>query len=169
MKRKPRWKSYFSWGVVLGGLGLAGLMVGLLVAGLILLKPVGSPSQSAATTPMVTLIAAPTLTPVISIPTTGASTATPTSDPSQQPPPSGPIQIGTYVQIGDTGGAGLRLRSDPGVSSTPLFLGMESEVYQVTKGPQQKDGYTWWFLVAPYDKNRSGWAAADYLVVIQRP
>jgi hypothetical protein len=167
MKNKSWWKSNFSWGVLLGGLGLAGLMVGLLIAGLILLRP--SEFQTVGATPIVTLIAAPTLTPVISIPTARATDATPTSSPSQQSSSSGPIQIGTYVQIGDTGGAGLRLRSDPGVSSTPLFLGMESEVYQVTKGPQQKDGYTWWFLVAPYDKNRSGWAAADYLVVIQRP
>ncbi|MDD5371451.1 MAG: hypothetical protein PHQ40_20425, partial [Anaerolineaceae bacterium] len=167
MKSKPWWKSFFSWGVVLGGLGVGGVLVVLLITALILLHPAGLRIMAA--TPVVTLIPAPTLTPAIAIPTNGISTATPTLSPSQQSPASGSIQIGTYVQIGDTGGAGLRIRSDPGVSSSALFLGLESEVYQVTKGPQQKDGYTWWYLVAPYDKNRSGWAAANYLVVIQRP
>ena len=167
--KELRWKSYFSWGVILGGLGLAGLMVGLLVAGFVFLRPIGSPLQAAGATPIVTLIAAPTLTPVIAISTAVTSVPTPTPGPSQEPSRSGPISIGMYVQIGDTGGAGLRLRSDPGVSGPPLFLGINSEVYQITEGPQQKDGYTWWHLVAPYDKNRSGWAAANYLVVIQRP
>ena len=167
MKNKPWWKSFFSWGVVLGGLGLGGVMIGLLIAGIILIRPTGL--QTAAATPMVTLIPAPTLTPAISVPTIGTSFVTPSPSPSQHSPSIGPIQIGTYVQIGDTGGAGLHIRSDPGVSSSALFLGMESEVYQVTKGPEERDGYTWWFLVAPYDNNRSGWAAANYLVVIQRP
>jgi hypothetical protein len=74
-----------------------------------------------------------------------------------------------YVQISSTGGSGLRLHAEPGTSSKALFLGMESEVYLVQDGPQQKDGFTWYYLVAPYDKSRSGWAASNYLVVIQKP
>ena len=72
-----------------------------------------------------------------------------------------------YVQIYGTGGDGLRLRSEPGIESSILFLGYESEAFQVTDGPQLVDGYTWWYLTAPYDKERSGWAVADFLRVVQ--
>ncbi len=77
--------------------------------------------------------------------------------------------MGVYVQITGTNGDGLRIRSAPGVSSTPLFLGMDSEVFLVKDGPREADGYTWWFLTAPYDTNRSGWAAASYLSLVQTP
>jgi hypothetical protein len=74
-----------------------------------------------------------------------------------------------YVQITGTGGAGLRLRNSPGVNSPPLFLGMDSEAFQVTDGPQTADGFTWFHLVAPYDKQRAGWAVSNYLSIIQQP
>jgi hypothetical protein len=76
------------------------------------------------------------------------------------------FNIGSYVQINRTGGLGLRIRSGPGTSSPQLFLGMDAEVFEITEGPIDADGFTWWNLVAPYDKNRSGWAASDYLDVI---
>jgi hypothetical protein len=31
------------------------------------------------------------------------------------------------------------------------------------------DGYVWWYLVAPYDETRVGWAAADFLSYIAEP
>ncbi len=34
---------------------------------------------------------------------------------------------------------------------------------------KQADGYTWWYLVAPYDSTRAGWAAADFLAVVPSP
>ena len=49
------------------------------------------------------------------------------------------------------------------------FLGAESEVFQVKDGPRSADSLTWWYLVAPYDANRNGWAAADFLAVIEKP
>jgi hypothetical protein len=49
------------------------------------------------------------------------------------------------------------------------FLGLEAEVFQVSDGPRQVDGYTWWFLVAPYDASVQGWAVANYLAVVQNP
>jgi len=61
------------------------------------------------------------------------------------------------------------LRSEPGLKGTVRFLGLEAEVFQVYDGPQQADGYTWWFLVAPYDANVQGWAVANYLNVVQNP
>lgn len=77
------------------------------------------------------------------------------------------FQIGSVVQIYNTEGAGLRLRSNPGTSSSIQFIGEELELFTVVNGPTEQDGYTWWYLESPYDKTRSGWAAADYLQLIE--
>lgn len=77
------------------------------------------------------------------------------------------IQIGSVVQIFNTGGAGLRLRSNPGTSSSIQFIGEELEPFSVINGPVEQDGYVWWYLESPYDPSRSGWAAAEYLQLIQ--
>lgn len=79
------------------------------------------------------------------------------------------IGIGGYVQISGTEGEGLRLRAAPGLNGDPVFLGYDEEVFQVREGPQAADGYTWWYLVAPYDENRAGWAASDFLSAIPSP
>ena len=81
----------------------------------------------------------------------------------------GAFALGVYVQISGTEGQGLHLRAQPGLDSSPLDLGYDSEVFQITGGPQQADGYTWWYLTAPYDQSRSGWAVQDYLSVIPSP
>jgi hypothetical protein len=101
------------------------------------------------------------------------STATPgpTSTPSPQvtSTPVGQIGIGAYVQITGTEGAGLRIRKEPGQTGETVFLGEEEETFVVKDGPKEADGHTWWYLVAPYDDTRAGWAAADYLTAIPRP
>jgi hypothetical protein len=110
-----------------------------------------------------TVIPAPTSTPFV---------PTSTPDPNQQTTPTpapGSIYVGGYAQITGTGGDGLRLRAAPGLNAEPLFLGYDSEVFQVEDGPQQADGYTWWYLVALYDKSRAGWAAANFLGYIPSP
>ena len=78
-----------------------------------------------------------------------------------------PEKIGALEQR--TEGQGLHLRAQPGLDNAPQFLGYDAEVYQITGGPQQADGYTWWYLTAPYDQARSGWAVQDYLTVIPSP
>jgi hypothetical protein len=67
------------------------------------------------------------------------------------------------VSISGTGGDGLRLRSQPGLSSVVNFIALENEVFEVQAGPQVSDGYTWWYLVNPFDQSRVGWGAANYL------
>jgi hypothetical protein len=47
------------------------------------------------------------------------------------------------------------------------FVANESEVFQVIDGPVKKDNLIWWKLVTPYDQARQGWAAADYLSLIE--
>ena len=103
-------------------------------------------------------------------PPTSTSAPTPTGTPSGTvTPPPGQIGVGGYVQITGTEGQGLRIRSAPGLNSDTVFRGDESETFQVKDGPQVADGYTWWYLVAPYDTTRAGWAAADYLAVVPSP
>ncbi len=110
---------------------------------------------------------APTATLPSSTPTMEADlTASP-----QVPSPSdkGAIALGAYVQISGTGGDGLRLRAGPDLESAILLIGSEAEVFLVADGPIDADGYTWWYLVGPYDESRAGWAVANFLVVVQNP
>jgi hypothetical protein len=106
---------------------------------------------------------------------TGTNTPSPTqTEPIQNTeeppaPPEGELDVGDFVKISGTGGAGLRLRSQPGLDYQPRFLGVEDEVFQIESGPQDSDGYTWWYLVAPFDPERGGWAVSNYLQVIQEP
>ncbi len=142
-----------------------GLLIGIflfaaLFAAVSFFKPEKGLAQSV--TPVLTIIPAPTSTPLI--PT---AAATPTATPGGIGPTVGGIGVGMFVQISGTEGNGLRLRKDPGTKSDILFLGYESEVFKVTDGPVDMDGYTWWHLTASYDENRNGWAASNYLAVIE--
>jgi hypothetical protein len=118
-------------------------------------------------TAVITVIPAPTATLPGSTPT-AAQIATPT--PSETPSPlPGSIALGAYVQITGTGGDGLRLRNGPSLNGEVRFLGLEAEVFLVQDGPIEANDYTWWYLVAPYDEKREGWAVAPYLETIQNP
>lgn len=114
---------------------------------------------------VLTVIPPPTSTP-LSLPTATLDPNLPTATPVFMP---GEIAVGSYVQIKGTDGEGLRLRSGPGLGSDQLFLGMDSEVFLVKDGPSLADGYTWFYLVAPYDANRAGWAASNFLNLIPPP
>jgi len=107
-----------------------------------------------------TILAPPTATFVPSPTPTPAGTVT---------PPPGQFAIGAYVQITGTGTDGLRIRSAAGLNTDTVFRGEESETFQIKDGPQQVDGHTWWYVVAPYDATRAGWAAADFLAVVPSP
>lgn len=111
-----------------------------------------------------TIIPGPTSTPRVQ--------NTPTFNPAftgSTTPLPGVIAINLYVQITGTEGEGLRFRTEPGLDGKPLFMGFDAEVFKVKDGPREADGYTWWYLVANYDETRSGWAAANYLVVVPYP
>ncbi|MHC1741257.1 MAG: hypothetical protein AB9897_09135 [Anaerolineaceae bacterium] len=77
------------------------------------------------------------------------------------------IQINLYVQISGTSGVGLNIRNEPGLAGEKHFLANESEVFLVVDGPISQDNLIWWKLKAPYDQQRQGWAAADYLGLIE--
>ena len=100
---------------------------------------------------------------------TSSAPPTPTIDPfAPSPTPTG-LAFGDYVQIAGTEGQGLRIRANPGLDGEFVFLGYDSEVFVIQDGPQTVDGYVWWYLVAPYDDTRAGWAAADFLSFIPAP
>ena len=113
---------------------------------------------------------APADVTVIAI-STSTSSAPPTAtiDPfAPSPTPTG-LAVGNYAQITGTEGQGLRIRATPGLDGEFVFLGYDSEVFIIKDGPQTLDGYVWWYLVAPYDDTRAGWAAADFLSFIPAP
>ncbi len=112
-----------------------------------------------------TVIPAPTGTPRALPPTLTPLPPTPTLPPT---PGVGEFGLGVYVRV-DTGGAALRVRAEPGLNSAPLFLAFDEEVFLISDGPRQADGYTWWYLTASYDEARRGWAAQDFLHIISSP
>lgn len=152
-------KLFNKW-VILGALSLAGF---LLLVTLVLIRwgnPLQSPDVGFAPADL-TVIVAPTATPDV--------TPTATVDPfAPSPTPTG-LAVGTYAQITGTNGEGLRIRSAPGLTGDLVFLGFDTEVFLVQDGPREADGYVWWYIVAPYDQNRAGWAAADFLTYIPAP
>jgi hypothetical protein len=107
-------------------------------------------------TAVLNIIPGPTQTPL--------PTSTPQAVDAVQPTPNANgFGVGIYVQISRTGGDGLRFRALPGVNSETLFVAFEPEVFFIQSGPEIGDGYTWWYLSAPYDQTRIGWAAENFL------
>jgi hypothetical protein len=122
-----------------------------------------TPTAQTTLTPLaVTILLAPTETPVTIVPT---SIFTPTPSPELGPLP-GIMGIGAYAKVSNTGGAGLRIRQSATTDSLTQFIAMDEEVFKIIGGPVDKNGFTWWQLEANYDKNRTGWAAEEYLTVI---
>jgi hypothetical protein len=113
------------------------------------------------------IIEAPTETPLVPI---GMATPLPAPTSSQQvPPPSSNIAIGDYVQVSGTGGDGLRLHKEAGVSSEVRYIAIEAQLFLVKDGPIDSDGYIWWLLQDPYTENTEGWGVGNYLVIVQNP
>lgn len=145
---------------------LAGILagIGMFCASILLVsygKQASAPAEPRPTA-IITIIFAPTSTPTLP----AGFLITPTATPDNGVVIGG-IGKGLYVQISGTGGDGLRLRATASTSGEIRFLGYESEVFLVTDGPKNADGYIWWYLTAPYDESRSGWAVAEYLAPIQ--
>ncbi|HNN14828.1 MAG TPA: hypothetical protein PKL78_14805, partial [Anaerolineales bacterium] len=140
-------KPYLNRFVIIGVLAVAGTLtlVTLILIGWT--SPRFSPDVGFAPADL-TMIPAPTHTPAASATPTVDPLATPTLDPTV-------ININGYAQITGTGGDGLRIRSAPGLNSDTVFRGEEAEVFVVKDGPQNADGYIWWYLVAPYDDTRA--------------
>ncbi len=159
MKKKSSW----NWALnpwVIGGSVFLGIF--LFFATLLLLWNTRSdPYPGVSGTAVVNIIYSPTDTP---IPIVTTQELEPTGIPSDST-----ISVGQQIQISGTGGSGLRLRFQAGLNSEVRLLGAEGEIFLVMDGPQEVDGYTWWYLENPQDRNRRGWAVADYLTLTENP
>jgi len=113
-------------------------------------------------TPILILIYAPTASITITPPTETAEPLN-TSTPTLSPEASGSLTLGSLVEVYGTEGDGLRMRDNVGLDSKIVFIAVESEVFELRDGPVQKDGYEWWFLVNPYNLDKTGWAVSTYL------
>lgn len=166
MRRNPRrtlpLNGLIDLRVVGGAVVIASLLIAVTLGLLLVTRPPKS-QPAGQVTAVLTLIAANTPTSG-----TGAVQMTPASGETQMPtPPPGELAIGAFVQIVGTGGDGLRMRDQPGLAAQVLMLGSEAEVFRVEDGPKEADGYTWWYLVGPFDSSRRGWAAVNFLQVVQ--
>lgn len=150
----------FAWGwIVLGALMGVGLLL-LLILFLFWMRP--SHPLLEKNPAVLTVIALPTLTLAPPTPEILSISETAVISP-------GALGIGVYAQVIGTDGDGLRLRTGAGLDQEPLFLGLDGEVFLVIDGPQVVDGYTWYFLSAPYDENRKGWAVTNFLEIVENP
>lgn len=165
MKNKPSFlgvlKSNWLWAVLGVLLGVIALLV-LVALGYFTRQ---ARAEMFPATPILILITAPTPSIIIPPPT---ATIEISFTPSPSPPPEadGSLSPGRLVEVYGTEGDGLRLRNNTGLDSKIVFIAVESEVFELREGPVEKDGYEWWFLVNPYNLEKTGWAVSTYLRTI---
>ena len=153
------------WAVVGGILG-CGILITLLTIGYLTRASAGA---ALIVEPKLTVLYAATPTSLHETKQALTQTPAPTPSPTYPPLPEGVFQLGELVAVSGTGGDGLRLRNEPGLSSVISSLALENEVFEIKGGPAAEDGYTWWYLVNPYDPEAAGWAAANYLRTFGSP
>jgi hypothetical protein len=154
---------FLSLGVILGALVVG---FGLFLA-LALVVNFSRPTRMpvGVVTAALTVVPLPSATPTL----TPLPEATQPSDDNPPEPPPGELALGAFVKVSGTEGAGLRLRIKPGLEFEPVYLGMEDEIFKIEAGPEQTNDYIWWYLIAPFDPDRSGWAVSNYLEAVQEP
>ena len=144
-----------AWGA-LGGLALACVALG---AGLLIRPNLAGPES----TPVLTVFPGPTATF-----TPPDTTDTPQPSATSSPPPSSnELAVGSFVAVSGTEGDGLRMRDGPSLADTIVRLAVENEVFQIEDGPQESDGYIWWYVVNPYDPEITGWVVSNYLRLVE--
>lgn len=82
---------------------------------------------------------------------------------TQTPNLPGVYSTGMIVEIANTGGDGLRIRSGPSFNDVPLYLGQEGEVFIIIDGPNIVESTIWWKIKSESDANKLGWAVQEYL------
>ena len=157
VKKKPVDIVIIAWALIVCIIGIIYLI--LLFTGLAF-------KEETALTPKANI----TIIPAVLVPTIDSNflIISPTPTQSADQAVSDQIILEYYVQITGTGGNGLRLRANPGTDADVNFIAAELEVFKVIGGPIQTGDYIWWQLIAPYDANRQGWAASEFLGVIEQ-
>lgn len=76
-----------------------------------------------------------------------------------------PITVGAGVVVAGVGDQELNIRNLPGISQSQiLFRAPEGSLFDITGGPQEADGFSWW-KVRDRQFQVEGWAVANYLQV----
>jgi hypothetical protein len=156
-------KNILTGKVLIASMGVAGILLCGSLAYILVRRPAAVPPYLTPGSAILTVIPAPTSTPRPIPPTLTPFPATATTSPTPAP---GQFAVGVYVQVTNTGGEGLNIHTEPGVATKVVFAGNDSEVFLITDGPVEAEGFTWWRLTASYDTTRSGWAVQNYLSVI---
>ena len=55
------------------------------------------------------------------------------------------------------------MREGAGTDFTPRFVAEEGQTFLVQAGPEDADGYQWWYIVNPDEFELQGWAANLFL------
>jgi hypothetical protein len=79
------------------------------------------------------------------------------------------IAIGRYVQVANTGGYGLSLRSGPGENYTRMDIAQEGEVFIVVDGPTMAGDSEWWKIQDRENVEREWWAVGNFLEPVEHP
>ncbi len=76
-----------------------------------------------------------------------------------------PITVGAGVVVAGVGDQELNIRNLPGLSQSQiLFRAPEGSLFEISAGPQEADGFSWW-KVRDRQFQVEGWAVANYLKV----
>lgn len=106
--------------------------------------------------------------PTATTPGTGTSPVAPTS-PGEATEPDGGEQPGIYlgatVEVANTDGAGVNVRSEATTSSEVLSVFLDGTQVQVIDGPVEAEGFVWWQITG--NEVTAGWIVSDYLIVIE--
>lgn len=144
------------FGILLGGL----LFVGALIV--ITGSALQNDPPSAAALAQMTVIPAPTITPTVPVVDEGETIDV------RYVSPEG-FSIGAYVKIQNTQGAGLKIRPNPGTDGNVKFIADEGELFIITEGPDDRNGYTWWKLEGFENPERAGWGASAFFELVAPP
>jgi hypothetical protein len=156
-------KNILNGRVLIAVLVVSGVLSCASLAYILVRRPAAPPPDLTPGSAILTIIPAPTSTLRVMPPTVTPFPPTPTSSPTPAP---GQFAVGVYVFVTNTGGQGLNIHAETSINSKVLFSGNDAEVFLITDGPVDAEGFTWWRLSASYDATRTGWAVQNYLSVI---
>jgi hypothetical protein len=124
--------------------------------GVSVLAAVPTPTPTPTATPTATLTPTATVTPTATRTPTPTASATATASPTATATPPPPAAV-----IFNTGGLGVTLRAEPGLTAPALAFIQDGEGVQVLDGPELVEGALWWQVRT--SSGKEGWILGDYL------
>lgn len=151
-------RGYWGSGIVLVGSVL------VLIAALGYLIVYSEGGDRARTVPTASIPATQQLTTDDTLVSPGSSAITPTTPPvSESTPTQQTSPVLQFARIGNTGGAGVNVRVNPGLGATILAQLSDDSQVTMAEGSQDVDGFTWQRVVL--QDGRQGWIAVNFLII----